>query len=122
MGYEGREGVSRWCEFKVTYHNLSQKTVNWPEYRPLMLIRNADGSEVGWTLGNYYRREDGWSNGIEGEPPPIPPGGAAEWTWYTAAEQSGQYCADVAIEVQGWIYYATYDIQGALTGTNVYAP
>ena len=122
MGYEGREGETRWCEMKMTYRNLSGANVNWPDYRPLFLIRNGDGSEDGWYYANYYHKEDGWENGIEGEPPTIPPGQGANWTWYSFTDRADQYCASIAVEYQGWIFRADYGPQGALINTHVVAP
>lgn len=122
MGYEGREDQSQWCEMKMSYRNTSGSTVNWPDYQPLFLIRNGDGSEDGWYYGSYYHKEDGWPNGIEGDPPPIAPNNSANWTWYSATDVGGQYCAAVAVEYQGWIYQATYGPQGALLDTQVIAP
>lgn len=122
MGYEGREGQTQWCEMKMTYRNVSGATINWPDYRPLFLILNGDGSEDGWYYANYYHKEDGWENGIEGEPPPVAPDQGANWTWYSSTERADQYCAGVAVEYQGWIYQATYGPQGALLDTQVIAP
>jgi len=122
MGYEGREGQTRWCEMKMTYRNLSGATINWPDYQPLFLILNGDGSEDGWYYANYYHKEDGWENGIEGDPSPILPDQRANWTWYSFTDTADQYCAGVAVEYQGWIYQATYGPQGALINSEVIAP
>lgn len=122
MGYEGREGESRWCEMQMTYQNVSGAVINWPDYQPSFLIRNGDDSEDGWYYANYYRKEDGWENGIEGDPQPIPSGGRADWTWYSYTDRADQYCAEVAVEYQGWLYHAAYNAQGTLVDSQVYAP
>ncbi len=122
MGYEGREGETKWCEMKMTYRNLSGAAINWPDYQPLFLILNGDGSEDGWYYANYYHKEDGWENGIAGDPPPMAPDQGANWTWYSFTDTADQYCAGVAVEYQGWVYRANYGPQGALLDTQVIAP
>jgi len=118
MGYEGRDDSSQWCEIQMTFQNNSEQTYNWPDYRPAFLIRNADGSTFAWYGGNYYHKSDGWPNGIEGDPPPIPPGSSASWTWYTSTSGAGQYCAQVEVSFLGWTYKAVYDSQGNLVSTS----
>ncbi len=122
MGYEGREGESRWCEMQMTYQNVSGAPINWPDYQPGFLIRNGDDSEDGWYNANFYRKEDGWAQGIEGDPQPIQSGGRADWTWYSYTDRADQYCAEVAVEYQGWVYHAFYNAQGTLVDSQVYAP
>ncbi len=122
MTYEGRQGDSRWCQVSMTYQNNSGAPYNWPDYRPAVLILNADGSQDGWYYANYYSKEEGWENGISGTPPPIAAGASADWTWYSATGRAGQYCGAVAISHNGWVYIATYTPQGGLDETGVYPP
>ena len=97
----------------MLYHNDSSQDLLWPDYCPKFYIANADGNITYWMWGNYYRKEDGWASGIEGEPPPIPAGMPSfGWVWYGVAEQPGQYCRYVVVEWQGWQYGAEYDPQG----------
>lgn len=122
MTYEGRQGDSRWCQFSMTYQNDSGQTYRWPDYRPAILLVNGDGSVDGWYFANYYAKEDGWENGIEGTPPPIPDGASADWTWYIATGGAGQYCGAAGIMFGEWAYLAYYNAQGALEGTEISPP
>lgn len=115
MTYEGREAQSQWCQISMTYTNLSNETVNWPDYQPAFRVVNPDGQLYEWRAGNYYSVEDGWPNGISGTPPPIAPNSSADWTWYSYTDTTGQYCDSVAIFLQGWIYLAEYNAQGQFT-------
>lgn len=120
MNYENRTGESLWCQISMTYHNQSDQGYNFPDYQPTFLLFNADGSEVGGYLGNYYRQDKGWPNGISGDPQPIPPASSADWTWYTATATPGQYCGLVFIQFQEWVYGAAYDPQGKLVETDTF--
>lgn len=122
MTYEGRMGESRWCQMSMTYQNNGGQSYDWPAYRPVFLIVNGDGSQDGWYYGGYYAKEDGWENGIEGTPPSMPGGTSADWTWYSATDRAGQYCAAVGVAFQDWVYVAVYDAQGALIETGAYPP
>jgi len=122
MNYEGNVGESRWCQINMTYTNNSTQNSVWPEYQPAFLIVNADGSAFQWRPGNYYHKSQGWPTGIEGTPPDILAGGSAEWTWYTATDQAGQYCSIVGIAVQDWLYVAHYDTEGKLAETEIIPP
>ncbi|NEP83186.1 MAG: ABC transporter ATP-binding protein [Okeania sp. SIO3B3] len=122
MTYEGRMGESRWCQMSLTYQNNSGQSYDWPDYRPVFLIVNGDGSQDGWYHGGYYAKEDGWENGIEGTPPSISNNASADWTWYSATDRAGQYCGAVAVAFQDWTYVAVYDAQGSLIETGAYPP
>jgi hypothetical protein len=122
MNYEGREGESRWCQIYMTYTNNSTQIYPWPEFLPVFLIVNADGSDAYAVYGNYYSKAMGWPSGIEGTPPDIPPGSSAEWTWYSATQVTGQYCSLVAIKCQDWSYIAHYNAEGRLTETEILPP
>lgn len=119
MTYEGREGQSRWCQIQLVYQNNTGRTYRWPDYQPAFQIVNADGSQDTWYKGQYYRKEDGWENGISGTPPPIPSGSSADWTWYSATNRAGQYCATAAVVFGDYIFYAQYDAAGQLGETGV---
>jgi len=122
MNYEGNVGESQWCQINMTYTNNSTQNSVWPEYQPAFLIVNADGSAFQWRPGNYYHKSQGWPTGIEGTPPDILAGGSAEWTWYTATDQAGQYCSIVGVAVQDWLYVAHYDAEGKLAETEIIPP
>ncbi len=122
MNYEGNVGESRWCQINMTYTNNSTQDSVWPEYQPGFLIVNADGSALKWYLANYYRKSQGWPSGIAGTPPTILAGDSADWTWYSATNQAGQYCAIVAVAVQDWTYAAHYDAEGRLGETEIIPP
>jgi len=119
MTYEGREGQSRWCQIQLIYQNNTGQTYKWPDYQPAFQIVNPDGSQDTWYKGQYYRKEDGWENGISGTPPPIPSGSSADWTWYSATNRAGQYCAMVAVVFGDYVFYAQYDAAGQLGETGV---
>jgi len=122
MNYEGNVGESQWCQINMTYTNNTTESSVWPAYRPGFLIVNADTTPVQWYLANYYQKSQGWPTGIEGTPPDILAGSSAEWTWYSATDRTGQYCATVGVAVQGWVYMAHYDAEGHLAETEIIPP
>ncbi len=123
MSYEGREGDSRWCQTRMIYVNKSKRAARWPEYRPGIQILNGDGSEDGWYLASFYSKADGWENGIDpNNIPAIAPGASADWTWYSATERAGQYCATIGLVYQGWTYTASFDRAGKLLGSKTFPP
>ena len=123
MSYEGREGDSRWCQTRMIYVNKSKRAARWPEYRPSVQIVNADGSEDGWYLASFYSKTDGWENGIDpNNIPAIAPGASADWTWYSATDRAGQYCATIGLVYQGWTYTASFDRTGKLLGSKTFPP
>ncbi len=123
MSYEGRAGESRWCQISMTYTNHSNQDLVWPEYQPIFVIANPDGVETYWLFANFYSKLNGWPNGVDpNNIPPILAGGSADWTWYSVADQAGQYCAVVGIVVQDWTYLARYDAQGRLVKTEILPP
>jgi S1-C subfamily serine protease len=122
MTYEGRVGESRWCQINMVYTNKSGEAYLWPDYQAVFFIFNADGSPLYSAPGNYYSKAAGWPNGIEGIPPDILSGTSADWTWYSATQQAGQFCGAVGVAFQGWAYLAFYDQEGRLLGTEVIPP
>ncbi len=123
MSYEGREGESRWCQTRMIYVNKSKRAARWPEYRPGIQIVNPDGSEDGWYLASFYSKADGWENGIDpNNIPAIAPGASADWTWYSATDRSGQFCATIGLIYQGWTYTASFDRTGKLLGSKIFPP
>lgn len=123
MSYEGRQGDSRWCQTRVIYVNKSKRAARWPEYRPGIQILNGDGSEDGWYLASFYSKADGWENGIDpNNIPAIAPGASADWTWYSATDRAGQFCAAIGLIYQGWTYTANFDRAGKLLGSKAIPP
>jgi hypothetical protein len=123
MAYEGREGESRWCQLNMTYTNNSNQDLVWPDYQPIIVIANPDGLEDHWFFANFYSKFDGWPNGVDpNNIPPILAGGSAEWTWYSATDQAGQYCSLVGVGVQDWTYLAHYNSEGQLVETETLPP
>jgi len=123
MSYEGRAGDSRWCQTRMIYVNKSKRAARWPEYRPGIQIVNGDGSEDGWYLASFYSKADGWENGIDpNNIPAIAPGASADWTWYSATDRAGQFCATIALVYQGWTYTASFDRTGKLLGSKTFPP
>ena len=99
----------------MIYYNQSAQDLLWPDYRPLISVAAPGGNIVRRWLANYYSKDQGWPNGIEGLPPTIPAGKASfMWTWYTATEAPGEYCRYIAVQLQGVTYVAEYDPQGKL--------
>lgn len=123
MSYEGRAGDSRWCQTRMIYVNKSKRAARWPEYRPGIQIVNGDGSEDGWYLASFYSKADGWENGIDpNNIPAIAPGASADWTWYSATDRAGQFCATIGLVYQGWTYTASFDRTGKLLGSKTFPP
>jgi len=122
MTYEGKDGTTRWCQISMTYQNVSQQSINWPNYQPVFILMNGDGSEAAQYNADYYKAEEGWPNGIKGTPPPLVAGSSADWTWYIFTEQPGQYCEMVYVIVDNWAFQGTYDVKGNLVSADVFPP
>ena len=62
-------------------------------------------------------------NGIDpNNIPAIAPGASADWTWYSATDRSGQFCATIGLIYQGWTYTASFDRTGKLLGSKIFPP
>ena len=123
MGYEGRNATSRWCQMQMVYHNNSTNDLAWPNYQPVFGVAAADTSIAHWYKAGFYSKLYGWRNGIEGLPPTIPAGQSSyTWTWYSVAQNNGEYCRYVYVVLQGKTYAAEYSPQGDLVSKNATLP
>jgi hypothetical protein len=123
MGYEGRDANSRWCQMQMVYHNNDTQDLKWPDYRPVFGVAAADTSIAHWWNAGFYSKIYGWPNGIEGLPPTIPAGQSSyTWTWYSVAQNNGEYCRYVYVQLRGKTFAAEYSPQGDLVNKNATLP
>ncbi len=125
MGYEGRDGSSRWCQMQMVYHNNGTTDLTWPAYQPVFVIMDAAGNVTHRYRAGFYGKKYGWPNGIEGDPPTIPAGQSSfVWTWYSVAmNDNGELCRYVYVVLNNrLIAAAEYDTQGNLVNKNATLP
>ncbi len=137
--YLARDGSSRWCQMhNAVQNNTSAEVVfqqgnftppgvpppaTYSGYDPVFGIANPDGSLKQWRVGGWYSKLFGWPNGIPGYPAPVPAGqNSGDWTWYSVAQNNGEYCRYVYVQSQGKKYGAEYNAQGQLINRNVTIP
>ena len=109
----------------MVYHNFSEQDFTYPDYAPSYALAQPDGEilKFGYHLGGYFHKEDGWENGISGDPPPIPAHQSSfVWTWYGFTEGPGTFCKYFYVRWQGKNLAAEFDPKGKLINPNVNIP
>lgn len=121
--YDTRDATTRWCNIQMLIRNDSTVTLEWDEYQPVFVIADASGSPVRQLDAGYYSKANGWANGIDGLPQPIPPRTSSIlWTWYAITENNGQFCKYVYVTLRGQEFAAEYNAQGAIINRNARLP
>lgn len=105
------------CTVELVYHNYTTQDISFPDYRPVFALAKPDGEilKFGYRAGGYFRKENGFENGIQGEPPTIPAGQSSfTWTWFGIPEAPATYCRYVYLRWQGSFQAAEFDANGKL--------
>lgn len=143
MGYEGRNADSRWCKMHNDTQNLTTEDMQFQDltqfwkhpigafpgdtsagYQPVFGIANPDGTINRWARAGWYAKLFGWPNGIEDLPPKSVVGGSSsgDWTWYSVAQNNGEFCKFVYVRWKGQVTAAEYAPDGKLINTNATLP